>query len=136
LFSFFTNIPLSPGSADFRLVDRKVIAEINDLKEHEPFLRGMLYWFGHKTTSIEYVPDKRFWGKSKYSLKKMVLFALNGITSFSVVPLRIVTLMGFTVSVLAFIYMLFSLYAVFFFKNIVSGWTSVILSVLFMGGSS
>lgn len=134
LFSYLANIPLNEGSADFRLVDKKVVERINNLKEYDLFLRGMFTWFGFRSIYINYMPNRRFSGNTKYGLKKMINFALSGITSFSVVPLRLATILGFFVSGLSFIYIIYSLHAAIFTKNVVSGWTSVMLSILFLGG--
>ncbi len=134
LFSYLSNIPIEEGSADFRLIDRKVIDKINNLKEHDVFLRGMFYWFGFKSTSIEYLPNERFSGTTKYDLKKMMDLALSGITSFSIVPLKLSTFAGFCISCLSFIYIIYALYSAFFTQNVISGWTSLLMSVLFLGG--
>ena len=98
LFSWFSDFPLEQGSADYRLVNRKVINEINELKEYEIFLRGMVQWFGFKSISIPYIANPRYSGNSKYNLRKMLHLAIDGITSFSIKPLKIVTVMGFLVS--------------------------------------
>jgi dolichol-phosphate mannosyltransferase len=133
-FSWITGVPIEEGAADFRLVDKTVVQEINRLSESEIFLRGMFYWFGFKSTSIQYTPNKRFSGTTKYNLKKMIHFAINGITSFSVVPLKIVTIIGFLVSGLALIYIIYSLYSWVFLKDVISGWTSLMIALLFLGG--
>jgi polyisoprenyl-phosphate glycosyltransferase len=133
-FSWITGVPIEEGSADYRLVDKKVISEIKRLSESEIFLRGMFYWFGFKSVSIPYTPNERYSGTTKYNLRKMVHFAINGITSFSVMPLKIVTFMGFFVSGLAILYMIYSMYSWIFLKDVISGWTSLTLSVLFLGG--
>lgn len=133
-FGLISDVPLEKGCADYRLIDKKVLKEINELKEHEIFLRGMFYWLGFKKTSISYIPNDRHSGKTKYNLKKMTRFALNGITSFSTVPLRMVTTLGFWISCLAFLYMGYTLYSYLFFNNVISGWTSIMISVLFLGG--
>lgn len=131
-FSYLANIPIKEGSADFRLIDRKVIDGINNLKEYDLFLRGMFYWLGHKNTSIEYMPDKRFSGESKYNVKKMIGLALSGITSFSIVPLRIATILGFFISGMSSIYIIYLLYKRFFIKDVVDGWPLLLL--LLLGG--
>ena len=98
IFSWFSEIPLESGSADFRLVDRKVIEKINQLEEHDIFLRGMIHWLGFSSFSITYHPHDRYQGHSKYSLRKSLRFAINGITSFSIKPLKLVTFTGFVIS--------------------------------------
>lgn len=134
LFSYLSNIPIEEGSADFRLIDKKVVERINNLKENDIFLRGMFHWFGFKSTYLEYLPGERFSGTTKYTLRKMIKFALSGMTSFSTVPLRIATIIGFCISFLSFIYMIYVLYSAFFVKDVITGWTSLLLSVLFLGG--
>lgn len=134
LFRWICDIPLEKGCADFRLIDKKVIREINELKEHEVFLRGMFYWLGFERTSITYIPNERYSGKTKYNFQKMLHFAINGITSFSVVPLKIVITLGFWISGFAFVYMGYTLYSYLFLKSVISGWTSLIISILFLGG--
>lgn len=133
-FSWITGVPIEEGAADFRLIDRKVINEINRFSESELFLRGMFYWLGFKSISIPYTPNERFSGTTKYNLRKMMHFAINGITSFSVMPLKIVTFMGFFISGLALLYIIYSVYSWIFFKNVISGWTSLLSSMLFLGG--
>jgi dolichol-phosphate mannosyltransferase len=129
-----SGVPIEEGSADFRLVNKNVIDKINCLQEYELFLRGMFYWLGFKSVSIKYVPNERFSGKSKYNLRKMIHFAINGITAFSVIPLKIVMFTGFLVSGLSFLYLIYSLYSSVILKDVVPGWTSTTISVLFIGG--
>ncbi len=134
LFAGVSGVPIEKGSADYRLIDKKVIREINLLKEHEIFLRGMFYWLGFNRTSIAYTPNERYSGKTKYNFRKMLLFAINGITSFSTVPLKMITILGFFVSCLSFLYLGYTLYSYFFTTNVISGWTSLAISTLFLGG--
>jgi polyisoprenyl-phosphate glycosyltransferase len=134
LFSWFCDFPLESGSADYRLVSRKVIDKLNSLEEYEIFLRGMVHWLGFNSTSITYIANPRYSGKTKYNLRKMLHFAIHGITSFSIKPLKLITIIGFFVSGLTFVYMIFTIYYAIFLKEAVSGWTSLILSILFLGG--
>jgi dolichol-phosphate mannosyltransferase len=134
LFSYLSNMPIEEGSADFRLVDKKVVEKINNLKENDIFLRGMFHWFGFKSAYLEYLPSERFSGTTKYTIRKMIKLALTGMTSFSTVPLRIATIVGFCISGLSFIYMIYILYSAIFAKDVITGWTSLLLSVLFLGG--
>lgn len=134
LFSVFTDVKLEEGSADFRLIDKKIIDNIKNLGERELFLRGIFGWLGFKTTNVQYLPNKRFSGTTKYSMRKMVSFALTGITSFSVVPLRMAALTGFLVAALTLIYMAYALASALLIGNVLDGWTSLILAVLFLGG--
>ena len=134
IFSWLSEIPLEPGSADFRLLDRQVIEKINQLGEEDIFLRGMIYWLGFNAASVAYMPDNRRYGRSKYGLMKSLRFAISGITSFSIKPLKLVTLAGFVISMLTFIYLVFTLYYALFFKIEVSGWASTMIAILFLGG--
>jgi len=134
LLNLVSSINLQSGAADFRLMDRSVVEVFKDFNEHHLFVRGLVSWMGFKECSIEYVPNNRLSGRSKYSVKKMCLFALDGLTSFSVKPLHLATVLGLIVSLFAFLYAIFALIAKFVADKLVSGWTSVIISVLFIGG--
>jgi len=141
-----TKIQLPANAADFRLLDRKVVQALKKmherfcflrgLKMHERFyfLRGLVSWVGFKQEFVEYEADPRFAGKTKYSLGKMISFALDGITSFSAFPLRLSTYLGLTIAFFSFLYILYALYIKFFTLQAIPGWTSVLVAVLFMGG--
>ncbi len=134
ILNYLSDTNFEDGIADFRLLDKKVIELIKQSKENNLFLRGYISWIGFKNYKIEYSPNARFAGTTKYSLKKMLSLAVNGITSFSIKPLRISVLAGSFISFLAFLYSMFSLYQYFFGNSVITGWTSVIISVLFIGG--
>lgn len=119
--------------ADFRLMTARVLHELENFKETNLFLRGIVPLLGFKTSTIEYSRSKRVAGNSKYPLKKMINFAIDGITSFSVKPLRIVTTLGFIVSLISFVVMGYSLIAKFAGYT-VEGWTFTVISVWFIGG--
>ena len=104
------------------------------MNEQEKFLRGQISWIGFNQACIEYDRDERNAGETGYTLKKMLYFALNGITSFSNFPLKFATIAGFIVSGIAFVLMLYALYSRFISKDYVPGWTSLMLTVLFIGG--
>lgn len=126
------NIPL--GAADFRLIDKRVASELKKFNETWLFLRGAVSWLGFKQIGIEYTVRKRNAGESKYSFSKMIAFAIQGITSFSILPLRVSMLLGFIFSGSSFLYALYSLYLKLFTSRTIPGWTSILLSVLFLGG--
>lgn len=135
LINYLSEIDINQGAADYRLLDRQVIEIIKvDIKEYNLFLRGLISWVGFNQIGIEYYPEKRFSGASKYSYKKMINFALTGITSFSVKPLRVSMLIGFFLSIFSFIYGIYALIVVLFNFQSVSGWASIIACVLFIGG--
>ena len=134
LINVISKTKIEAGSADFRLMDRKVVDSFKEIGEYSLFMRGMINWIGFTSTSIQYKPNDRFSGKSKYSLKKMVLFALDGITSFSSAPLHISMVFGMLISMTSFLYMIYALYIHFFTDRALEGWTSLIISILFIGG--
>ncbi|MDP4263011.1 MAG: glycosyltransferase family 2 protein [Bacteroidota bacterium] len=127
------DIKIRSGSADFRLVSRKVLNELKKLHEYDIFYRGLIVWVGFKQTEIEYEPRKRFSGASKYSLSKMIRFSVQGITSFSVKPLHVAVYIGIAVSILSLLYIPYVLYSLFA-GIAVSGWASTIVTVAFFGG--
>lgn len=133
LLGKLSDIELENGSADFRLLDKKVTEEIKKIKENDVFLRGLVKWMGFKQTAIEYTPAERFSGQTKYSYRKMMMLALQGITSFSTKPLYAAIYIGFTFSFLSLLYIPFAVYS-YFAHHTVSGWSSLIVTVTFLGG--
>lgn len=126
------DIPLDTG--DFRLIDRKVCDVLRGLKEKNRFVRGLISWIGFRQTSVEYVREERFAGETKYPLKKMISFALDGITSFSYKPLKIASYLGFALSIGGFLYLLVVLYQRLFTDTTETGWTTIVaLNLLFNG---
>ena len=135
LMNRFSEVEIKKGSADFRLLDRKIVdILVEDITEYHLFYRGLISWIGYKQIGIEYVPHARFSGKTKYALRKMLSFAANGITSFSIKPLKVAVLLGILISFVSVIYAIYVLYISIFTDTAIEGWTSVILSVLFIGG--
>ncbi len=129
------SIPLDAG--DFRLMSRRVVDALRRSPERHRFLRGMVSWVGFNQTAIEYDRDVRHTGTTKYPLPKMVRFAMDGITSFSDIPLRFASYFGFTVSAVAFVYALVVIGFKLFSLNppaYTPGWASTIVAVLFLGG--
>lgn len=138
LFYAITNmvsdVKIDPGAADFRLIDKSVLAVLKELKESHIFMRGMIAWVGFRQLGIEYVPHERVWGKSQYTFKKMFALALSGVTSFSIKPLHMATFFGFCAAAASFLYALYAISIKCFTDQSIPGWTSVLVSVLFMGG--
>jgi dolichol-phosphate mannosyltransferase len=126
--------PVQPFGADFRLLDRAVVASLNTLEERDRFLRGLIGWLGFTAIGVPYTADARAAGTSKYSTRKMIKFAVDGILSFSATPLHLVTFLGLIVSALSFAYGAYSLYAYFFTERTIPGWTSLLVTILFLGG--
>jgi polyisoprenyl-phosphate glycosyltransferase len=134
LMNAVSDISLENGEADFRLLDKKATTELNNLNENEIFLRGMIKWLGFNQIAIEYKTNKRIWGTTKYSRKKMFALALSGITGFSIKPLRISTLIGVSMAFLSIIYGIYALYIKLFTDKSIEGWTSVFFMVTLIGG--
>jgi len=129
-----TNISIPLDTGDFRLIDRKVVDALLHMPEKRKFLRGQIAWTGFRTIAVGYKRDPRFQGKSNYTLKKMLRLALDGISGFSTVPLRMVSWFGFAVALVAFILIMYAIWSKFIVGTAVPGWTSLIIVVLFLGG--
>lgn len=129
-----TSIKIPVDTGDFRIMDRKVVEVLRKMPEQQKYLRGQIAWVGFNQTYIMYDRDERHAGSTGYTYKKMIRFALDGITGFSNLPLKFATIAGFFVSGITFLISLYALYARFISKDYVPGWTSLILAVLFIGG--
>jgi len=126
------DIPLDTG--DFRLIDRKIVECLKLMPEQNKFLRGQIAWLGFNQTAVYFNRDKRKYGKSGYPLSKMLKFAMDGVTSFSDKPLGFVTRAGFIISGLSFLVILYAIFAHFVLNLTITGWTSLIVSSMFIGG--
>ncbi|MED4970070.1 glycosyltransferase family 2 protein [Parageobacillus toebii] len=126
-------VDLVYNHADYRLMSRRAVEELERFEEVNLFLRGIVPMLGFRSTTIYYDRKERFAGKTKYPLKKMIAFALDGITSFSITPIRIISLIGF---VSFFVSLLFGVYFLLlkFTGHTQTGWTSLITSIWFLGG--
>ncbi|MCW7493187.1 glycosyltransferase family 2 protein [Leptospira sp. 2 VSF19] len=134
ILNYLSGLEISHGAADFRLLDKKVIFALRLFNEKNLFIRGLVTAIGFKKESVEYIPELRVWGVSKYSIKRMFLFALDGITSFSVKPLHFATYFGMVLSFFSGVYTIYAIVIYFSSDSVVSGWASVLTSVLFIGG--
>ncbi|MDE5853645.1 MAG: glycosyltransferase family 2 protein, partial [Ruminococcus sp.] len=119
--------------ADFRLMSRRVLQELAEYKEVNLFLRGLVPLIGFQSCEVYYERAERFAGESKYPLKKMLSFAINGITSFSTKPLKLITAMGFIMSVISIIAMIWTVVVKFAGMSEL-GWSSTVCSIWFIGG--
>jgi len=137
IFSFLAGSKLEPGQADFRLMDRVVVDAILALKERKPFFRGLISWMGFKQEVIHFNAPPRFSGKTKYTLRKMILLAVDGSISFSYIPIRFSILMGFCMTCFALSYGLYAIIVKLFFSHLqgfIPGWASIIALIsLFFG---
>ncbi len=138
LFYRFMNklseVPIPLDTGDYRIITKKIKDIIVALPERNKFLRGQIAWTGFNQTSVLYKRDERYSGKTNYSYSKMFAFAFDGITSFSNIPLRLATYLGFLVSTISFGVILYTLYQKYFGYKVVQGWSSLMISILFIGG--
>lgn len=120
--------------ADFRLTSKRATQELMRYPERNMFIRGMVRLLGFKTAEVYYDRKERFAGESKYPLTKMLNFAVDGITSFSIQPLRMIATIGFIVTVLSFVAAVYALVS-YLCGSVVAGWTSMLISIWFIGGA-
>lgn len=125
-------IPIDTG--DFRIMSRRVTNVLVSMKEQHRYIRGLIAWIGFRQTGLEYDRDERFDGETKFSVSKMLKFALDGITSFSSAPLKFSSYLGFTSAFFGALYTIYILYLKLFTDNTIQGWTSVMIIVLVLGG--
>jgi len=129
-----TNIDIPKDAGDFYLLDRKVVNVLSEINERHRFMRGLLAWVGFKRTGVEYVREARCTGVTKYGFWKMLKFSLDAATSFSFVPLRAISCVGVFISLLSFLGIAVTIYLKFFTNYAITGWASLMVSVLFIGG--
>lgn len=135
LINFLSDVPIPKDVGDFRLLDRKVVDYLNSLPEQSKFLRGLVAWGGFPASFVSFDREKRNSGETHYSFGKMVNFALDGIISFSVKPLRLATFFGFLVAFIGFLGMLYAIIGKFYFpQDLVSGWAAIFVGLMFLGG--
>lgn len=126
------NIPVDTG--DFRIIDRKVAAELLRMNDHTKFLRGQIAWLGFKESFITYEREQRKKGNTNFGYASMLRFAFDGITGFSNFPLKFASISGIFVSLLSFILIIYVLLAKLVWGLTISGWSSIMVTVLFLGG--
>ncbi|MCX6195424.1 MAG: glycosyltransferase family 2 protein [Flavobacteriia bacterium] len=129
-----TNINIPVDTGDFRLIDRKIVNDLKNMPEQNKFLRGQIAWLGYRQTSIFFERDERKFGETGYPFSKMLKFALDGITGFSDVPLQFVTKTGIFISFISFLVILYAIFSHFILERTITGWTSLIISSMFIGG--
>ncbi|MFA6017065.1 MAG: glycosyltransferase family 2 protein [Patescibacteria group bacterium] len=135
LINFLSDSPIPQEVGDFRLLDRQVVIFLNNLQERPSFLRGIVSWGGFPTEFVYFKREKRFSGKTHYGFFKMLNFALEGITSFSVKPLRMATYFGFMSGVLGFFGILYELIRKAISpQSFVIGWAGLFTAIMFLGG--
>ena len=133
-FQSFMGIESISNHADYRLLSKKALNALAEFKEINLFIRGVIPLIGFRSCSVYYARGERFAGESKYPFKKMLFFALDGIASFSIVPLRIITVIGFFIFLFSFFIILWILCEKFLLGTTIQGWSSVMISIYLMGG--
>lgn len=134
LLASMTSIDIPVDVGDFRLIDRVIVEHLRNMPEKSKYIRGQIAWIGYKQTFVEYHRDARLYGTTNYPLKKMLRFALDGITAFSDKPLKIASGLGIFSAIVSLLALVYALVSHFCFHATITGWTSLILSVLFIGG--
>jgi dolichol-phosphate mannosyltransferase len=130
-----SNLNLSPGEADFRLISRKIADVFKyQIRERNQFLRGLFNWVGFNRIGVEYTPHSRKYGSSKYNWSRMIQFASSGVVSFSKKPLQYAVFFGFLFFLFSIALILFSLFSFFTQDNIPSGFTTIAILISFFGG--
>ena len=129
-----SNVDIPPNAGDFRLMDARVVEALRGLRERNRFMKGLFSWVGFRQTSIGYERPLRAAGKTKFNYWKLWNFALDGITGYSTVPLRLATYFGFVFAVLAMVYGVYLLVRTMIWGTDVPGYASTMVAVIFMGG--
>lgn len=129
-----TSVDMPLDTGDFRLMDKKIVDLLKIMPEKNKFLRGQIAWLGFRQIGVKYVRQERLHGESAYPLHKMIKFAMDGITSFSDKPLSFVANLGFIIAFASFLIILYALFSHFILAQTISGWTSIMVSSMFIGG--
>lgn len=134
LITRITNVDIPMDTGDFRLMDRRVVDTVQQMREQHRFMRGMSSWVGFRQTGVEYVRRQRYAGETKYPFRKMLKFAIDGITSFSYLPLQLATYFGFFIASLSLVGIVVTIILRLSGSTAFFGQASTLVSVLFLGG--
>ena len=134
VLSSLSELELEPGSADFRLMDRNVVDQLNQFQESDLFWRGLVPWTGYESAWVSYKAPERVRGETKYTSFRMLRLAASGVTSFSAKPLHASILIGVFCVSLSLAYLIYALYIKFGTETEMPGWASIIFLILFVGG--
>lgn len=134
IYNFLCGVRMEGGMADFRLLDRQVVNDILKVKEEGLFMRGLVQWAGYQSSKVKYQCAKRMSGKPKYTMRKMLKFTWTGITSFSIVPLRLGIIIGVITSMIAFGEIIYAFFIKLVKHTAVPGWTSAVSVISFLFG--
>ena len=133
ILKVLTRVDIPVDTGDFRLLSHRGVLRLRELREHDRFVRGLVSWIGFKQTAVYYRRQERYAGETKYPYRKMIKFALDGITSFSSIPLKLATFLGYITSAIALLYAL-SVFIQKLFGITVPGWATIMVGMLFLGG--
>ncbi|WP_313711478.1 glycosyltransferase family 2 protein [Pseudomonas sp.] len=129
-----SKVSIPQDTGDCRLMSRRVVDSLKELKEHHRFMKGLFAWVGYPSTAVEYRRDPRVAGVTKFNYWKLWNFALEGITSFTIAPLKVATYLGFLVSVVSLLFGLFILAKTLIWGDVVKGYPTIMVTILFIGG--
>jgi glycosyltransferase involved in cell wall biosynthesis len=130
----FTDVPLPEDTGDFRLLSRRAVEALKELREHHRFMKGLFAWIGYPQKAVLFHRDPRFTGSSKWNYLRLWNFAIEGITSFTIAPLKISTYLGLLTAVSALIYAIVVIIKTLIFGDPVKGYPSLMVVILFLGG--
>ena len=134
IMNLFSHVSLQEGLSDYRLLDRKVVESVNSMEENARFLRAMISWLGFRQIGIPFTTKPRVAGITKFSFTRLFRLALDSITSFSVLPLRWITVSGLAVAAMSLCYAIYILVQVLLTGITTPGWPTLIVAILFLGG--
>lgn len=134
VMNIMANVPIVEGGSDFRLMNRKALNTLKRFREHGRFLRGIVGDLGYKQAELHFVAPPRFAGVSKFSVRKMIHLALDGVAAFSTVPLRLAMYVGLASGLLSILMILHILFVHFMSATVVSGWATLAVAIFFLGG--
>ena len=134
LLQSLTRVPIQKDTGDFRLLDRSCVEALKQMRESERNTKGMYSWIGFRKKGIFYQQQERKEGKSKWSVMSLVNLALNGIMSYTTAPLRLASVLGLVVSLVAFLYLIYIIIVTILYGDPVRGYPTIMVTVLFLGG--
>ncbi len=134
IYSYFSGVEYDGKVGNFRIISRKVVNSLNEMREQLRFFSGMVAWMGFQTAIINAQHDKRYSGQSSYTYSKLLKLAIETIVSFSEKPLMLSIYFGFTIAIAAFFFGAYIIYSAFIYGSPIIGWSSLIVSIYFIGG--
>jgi dolichol-phosphate mannosyltransferase len=135
VLQWLTPIPIPVDAGDFRLMSRRALSALQRMPERARYVRGMVAWLGYRQTAVPFERAPRRAGETKYPLRKMVAFAADGIVSFSAVPLRLATSLGFVMAATSLVYVLYAVSMKLLVGTAIQGWTSLVAVIVLIGSA-